>query len=98
MSDKKSPREQVPQRELDSILSVLKEDPLLFERVKEVVEMSQLKDGQSTRIDAVEDELIQRINKLGQQTLSSFGQAVDQQQSQQLRAGGEKVQQREKKL
>lgn len=97
MADKKQPSQQVPQRELDSILSVLKEDPLLFERVKEVVALSQLKDGQITRIDALEDELIVKINKLGQQTLSSFGQAVDQQQSRQLRAGGQKVQQREKK-
>ena len=97
MADKKSSPKQVEQSELNALLSVLKADPLLFDRVKEVVELSQHRQGQSTRIEAVEDELVARINKLGQQTLSSFGEAVEHQQLRDLRSQHNGIQQREKK-
>ena len=87
----------VSQEELEGLNTLLKSDRALFERVREIVELGRLRDGESRKIDAVEEELIQKINRLGQQTLSSFGQAVEQQAAQELRSKSKGVRQREKK-
>ena len=70
MAHKKSLKQSVSQDQLESLNLILKEDPTLFERVSEIVELSQLCVGQIRKIDDVEEELIEKIKRLGQQRLS----------------------------
>ena len=97
MAHKKSLKQSVSQDQLESLNLILKEDPALFERVSEIVELSQLCAGQIRKIDDVEEELIEKIKRLGQQTLSSFGQAVEKEAAKELRSGRKGIHQREKK-
>jgi len=97
MAKQKASQTTVNETQLEALISTLRKDPALFERIKEVVELSCLREGQSCKIDAVEEELVAKINKLGQQTLSSFGQAVEQEAVQELRQQKQGIQQREKK-
>ena len=46
----------------------------------------------------MEEELIEKIKRLGQQTLSSFGQGVEKEGAKGLRSGKKGIHQREKKL
>ena len=97
MAHKKLSKQSVSQDQLESLTLILKDDPALFERVSEIVELSQLSGGQIRKIDDVEEELIEKIRRLGQQTLSSFGQAVEKEAAKELRSGKKGIHQREKK-
>jgi len=74
---KKRAKKQVSSAELESLNAILRNDPALFERVSEIVELSQLPDSKIRKIDEIEGALIEKINQLGQQTLSSFGHAIE---------------------
>ena len=97
MAHKKSSKIQVTQEQLESLNSILRSDPALFERVLEIAQLSQLPGGKIRKVDEVESELIDKINRLGQQTLSSFGQAVEQEAVKSMRKGSQGMHQREKK-
>lgn len=94
---KKASKTKVTSAQLESLNKILRNDPALFERVSEIAQLSQLPDGKIRKIDEVEGELIQKINLLGQQTLSSFGEAVEEQAVRSLRKDNEGIHQREKK-
>ena len=94
---KKRAKKQVSSAELESLNAILRNDPALFERVSEIVELSQLPDSKIRKIDEIEGALIEKINQLGQQTLSSFGHAIEKQAVKELQKENRGIHQREKK-
>ena len=97
MVRRKASKKQVSEKQLESLNSILRNDPALYERLFEIAQLSQLPDEKIRKIDDVEGELIEKINHLGQQTLSSFGQAVEEKAVQAMRQEGKSFHQREKK-
>jgi len=75
----------------------LRNNPKLFKSIADIVELSELSDGQMRTIDDAEDALIHKIRKLGQQTLSDLGSAMEQAAAKDLKQSEARVNQREKK-
>ena len=97
MGRKKASKKQVSQEQLESLNSILRSDPALFNRLLEIAQLSQLPEGKIRKVDEVEGELIEKINRLGQQTLSSFGEAVEEEAVKAMRQENKGIHQREKK-
>ena len=78
------------------LLEKLREQPEMLDKIEPIVDLARDEHG---KLDAheIEEKLVKEIQKLGNQTLTSWAQRVEEQEVQGIRALGERIQQRQKK-
>ena len=95
MKQKKSSQNQ--QRE-QRFLEQLRERPELFKRMESILALAQeTEDGPVRKADAVEEQLIEQLRQLGNETLTNWAKSAEEKISRQWKGGSLRVQQREKK-
>ena len=97
MARKKKTTKTVSNSELARLSAQLRDNPQLFEKISEIVSMTDLTDSEIRPIDEVEGELVPKINDLGKQTLKSVCESVQDKVVQQQRSENKTLKMREKK-
>ena len=94
MEPKKISQKQLRKR----VIKNLDKHPELLERFDSILNLACEKaDGPVSKADEVELLLIEELRRLGNETLTSWAQSAEEKVSSQVKAEGDKVQQKEKK-
>lgn len=93
-----STKKEVPDSALDALKEALRSKPELFDRISEIVGLSEIPDdGASVTINDIEEALIPKIRQLGNETLRTLTVALESKGADDLKRSDPTAQQREKK-
>lgn len=82
----------------ERLLEQLRLHPELLDRFESILALSQeSSDGPLRQADEIEQQLIQELRQLGNETLSSWATSAEQKVGNETKATGKQVKQREKK-
>ncbi len=91
-------KQEVSEELLEQLKEQLRKSPELFESIAQIVELSHA-DGttDTVKLDDVEQALIPKIRKLGQDTLGGWVSSMEEHSSEHIKESDSTIKQREKK-
>ena len=91
-------KKEVSEVKLRRLMDLLRHEPELYEKMLDIAQMKEFKGSQGLpSVDELEESLIPKIRKLGQETMRSCLQSVEEAVADETKHEVAKVRQREKK-